>query len=99
MRLPCRRGARMNRPKRKKTVGRRIMEIVILLSLPAILTHGFGECLPSESQRCAAARSVWLPKLIGLIAGTGLLAIGLARLADHIASRQRADSRKDADLD
>ena len=78
----------MNRPKRQKTVGRWIMEIVILLSLPVILTHVFGECLPSESERCAAARSVWLSKLIGLIAGTGLLAIGLARLADHIASRR-----------
>ncbi len=89
----------MNRPTRQKTVGRWIMEIVILLSLPVILIHAFGECLPSESGRCAAGRSVWLPKLIGLITGTGLLAIGLGRLADHVVSRRRADRRNDEDMD
>jgi hypothetical protein len=88
----------MNRPE-KKTVRRWVMEIVILLSLPVILSHALGECLPSGSVRCAAAGRVWLPKLIGLIAGTGLLAIGLGRLANHVASRRQADSSKDEDTD
>ena len=89
----------MNRPKRKKTVGRWIMEIVILLSLPVILSHAFEECLPSGSVRCAAAGRAWLPKLIGLIAGTSLVAIGLGQLADHAARRLKPDGIESDDID
>ncbi|MBV2150568.1 hypothetical protein KRZ98_20400 [Sphingobium sp. AS12] len=89
----------MNQPKRKKTVGRWVIEIVTLLSLPVIFVYAFGECLPSDSAGCAAARSLWLPKLIGLIAGTGLLAIGLGRLADYVADRLRTDTIERHDID
>lgn len=88
----------MKRAKQER-IGRWVIDIVILLSLPLILTHAFGECLPSDSARCAAADSMWLPKLIGLVLGTGLLAMGLGWLANYQSLRLRAEDTNDHYVD
>lgn len=78
--------------------GRRISHLVILLSLPLIISHAIGECLPMGSERCVAARATWLPILITLLAGTALLSIGLGwvtqRLMDRWLRRHDADDHR-----